>query len=157
MHKSALGTNDIQRRMIVMASEDIGLASDTLLPLAIATHTAVSVVGLPEARINLAHCACALALAPKSTRAYRGLNNAYAALAEPGIASLPIPIHLRNAPTRLMKEMGYGKEYKYNPQYRDGKVKQEYLPEKLADRRFLEDEDLGDEVDPELEDLETGV
>lgn len=137
--------------MIVIASEDIGLASTSLLPLAVATHTAVSVVGLPEARINLAHCTCALALAPKSTRAYRGLNNAYAALAEPGIASLPIPIHLRNAPTRLMKEMGYGKEYKYNPRYRDGKVRQEYLPERLADRKFLEDQDLGDEVDPEFE------
>lgn len=120
-------------------------------------HTAVSVVGLPEARINLAHCTCALASASKSTRVYRGLNNAYAALAEPGIANLPIPIHLRNAPTRLMKEMGYGKEYKYNPKYRDGKVNQQYLPEKLTDRRFLEDQDLGDEVDPELEDVEADV
>jgi len=143
--------------MIVIASEDIGLASSTILPLTVATHAAVSVVGLPEARINLAHCTCALALAPKSTRAYRGLNNAYAALAEPGIASLPIPIHLRNAPTRLMKEMGYGKEYKYNPIYQDGKVKQQYLPEKLANREFLEDQDLGDEVDPELENAEDGV
>lgn len=137
--------------MIVMASEDVGLASTTLLPLAVATYTAVSVVGLPEARINLAHCACALALAPKSTRAYRGLDNAFAALAEPGTASLPIPIHLRNAPTRLMKEMGYGKEYKYNPSYRDGRVKQEYLPEKLADRIFLEDRDLGEKIDLDLE------
>lgn len=137
--------------MIVIASEDIGLASTDMLPLAIATHTAVSVVGLPEARINLAHCTCALALAPKSTRAYRGLNNAYTALTEPGTASLPIPIHLRNAPTRLMKEMGYGKEYKYNPRYQDGRVKQEYLPEKLADRRFLEDQDFGSELDPDLE------
>ena len=143
--------------MIVIASEDIGLASTSLLPLAVATHTAVSVVGLPEARINLAHCTCALALAPKSTRAYRGLNNAYAALAEPGIASLPIPIHLRNAPTRLMKEMGYGKEYKYNPRYRDGKVKQGYLPKRLADRSFLEDRDFGDEIDLELEDVEADV
>ena len=106
---------------------------------------------MPEARIPLAHCTVALALAPKSTRAYRGLNNAYAALSEPGIASLPIPIHLRNAPTRLMKEMGYGNEYKYNPNYQDGKVKQEYLPEKLAGRRFLEDNDLGIEIDRDLE------
>ncbi len=143
--------------MIVIASEDVGLASSTLLPLAIATHTAVSVIGLPEARINLAHCTCALALAPKSTRAYRGLNNAYAALAEPGIASLPIPIHLRNAPTRLMKEMGYGKEYKYNPSFLDGRVNQQYLPEKLADRTFLEEQDLGDEVDPEVEDVEAAI
>jgi len=89
-----------------------------------------------------------LCLAPKSTRAYRGLNNAYAALREPGVAALPIPIHLRNAPTKLMKELGYGAEYKYNPNYKEGRVVQEYLPEQLKGRRFLEDRDLGTEVDP---------
>ena len=67
------------------------------------------------------------------------------------MAGLPIPVHLRNAPTRLMKELGYGKEYKYNPSYRDGKVKQEYLPPELAGCRFLEEGDLGTEVDGELE------
>ena len=107
---------------------------------------------MPEARIPLAHCTAALALAPKSTRAYRGLSNAYKALSEPGIAGLPIPTHLRNAPTRLMKELGYGKEYKYNPNFVNGRVKQDYLPERLMGRRFLEDNDLGTEIDPELED-----
>src|SRR5204863_9423393 len=105
----------IARRLIVVASEDIGLADDTMLPLATSAYAAVEKIGLPEARINLAHATVAMALARKSTRAYRGLGNALAALEEPGVAGLPIPIHLRNAPTRLMKELGYGKEYKYNP------------------------------------------
>jgi putative ATPase len=141
----------IARRMVVIASEDVGLADNSLLSLATATYTAVEKIGMPEARIPLGHCAIALCLAPKSTRAYRGLNNAFAALREPGVAGLPIPIHLRNAPTRLMKEMGYGKEYKYNPNYKDGKVKQDYLPDQLLGRKFLEGRDLGTEVDPDLE------
>ncbi|QKX55695.1 uncharacterized protein TRUGW13939_02792 [Talaromyces rugulosus] len=140
----------IARRLIVVASEDIGLADNSMLTLAISTHSAVEKVGLPEARINLAHATVAMSLSPKSTRAYRGLNNAYAALAEPGTASLPIPLHLRNAPTRLMKELGYGREYKYNPNYKDGKVVQEYLPEKIQRLKFLEDHDLGHLEDPEL-------
>ncbi|KAK6845288.1 putative DNA-dependent ATPase MGS1 [Apiospora arundinis] len=140
----------VARRMVVIASEDVGLADNTLLPLATATYTATQQIGMPEARIPLAHCAVALCLAPKSTKAYRGLNNAYAALREPGVAGLPVPIHLRNAPTRLMRELGYGKEYKYNPNYRDGKVKQDYLPDDLLGRRFLDDRDLGTEIDPDL-------
>lgn len=141
----------IARRMVVIASEDIGLADNTMLPLATATYTAVQQIGMPEARIPLGHCTTALCLAAKSTRAYRGLNNAYAALREPGVAGLPVPVHLRNAPTRLMKEMGYGAEYKYNPNYKDGKVKQDYLPDQLIGRRFLETRDLGTEVDPDLD------
>ncbi|KAK3683287.1 hypothetical protein B0T22DRAFT_538419 [Podospora appendiculata] len=141
----------IARRMVVIASEDVGLADNALLPLATAAYTATQQIGMPEARIPLAHCAVALCLAPKSTRAYRGLNNAYSALQEPGVAALPVPVHLRNAPTRLMKEMGYGREYKYPPNYRGGKVKQEYLPEGLVGRRFLEERDLGTEVDPDVE------
>lgn len=140
----------VARRMVVIASEDVGLADNTLLSLATATYTAVEKIGMPEARIPLGHCATALCLAPKSTRAYRGLNNAYAALREPGIAGLPIPVHLRNAPTRLMKEMGYGAEYKYNPNYKEGRVRQEYLPDQLRGRRFLEDRHLGTQVDPDL-------
>ena len=140
----------IARRIVVMASEDVGLADNTMLPLAISTYTAVEKIGLPEARINLAHATVAMALAKKSTRSYRGLNNAFGALEEPGMAGLPIPIHLRNAPTRLMKELGYGKEYKYNPHYLNGQVVQEYLPEKLHGRKFLEDHDLGLRVDPDL-------
>ncbi|KAI2783953.1 P-loop containing nucleoside triphosphate hydrolase protein [Daldinia loculata] len=140
----------IARRMVVIASEDVGLADNSLLSLATSTYTATQQIGMPEARIPLAHCAVALSLAPKSTRAYRGLNNAFAALKEPGVASLPVPIHLRNAPTRLMRELGYGREYKYNPNYKDGKVKQDYLPDTLLGRTFLEDRDLGTEIDPDL-------
>ncbi|KAG8413904.1 mRNA 3' end processing factor [Metarhizium acridum] len=140
----------IARRMVVIASEDVGLADNTLLPLATATFTATQQIGMPEARIPLAHCAIALSLAPKSTRAYRALNNAYAALREPGVASLPVPLHLRNAPTRLMRDMGYGAEYKYPPNYRDGKVRQTYFPDELIGRRFLEERHLGTEVDPDL-------
>ncbi len=141
----------IARRMVVIASEDVGLADNSMLPLATSAYAAAEKVGMPEARINLAHCTVALALAKKSTRAYMGLGNAMSALKEPGIAGLLIPIHLRNAPTRLMKEMGYGKEYKYNPRYVDGQVKQEYLPEELRGSLFLEDRDLGVEVDEELD------
>ncbi|KAI1388510.1 P-loop containing nucleoside triphosphate hydrolase protein [Hypoxylon trugodes] len=140
----------IARRMVVIASEDVGLADSSLLSLATSTFTATQQIGMPEARIPLAHCAVALSLAPKSTRAYRGLNNAFAALKEPGVAALPVPIHLRNAPTRLMRELRYGREYKYNPNYKDGKVKQDYLPDALLGRSFLEDRDLGTEVDPDL-------
>ena len=141
----------IARRMVVIASEDVGLADNSLLPLATAAYTAAQQIGMPEARIPLAHCAVALCLAPKSTRAYRGLNNAYAALQEPGVAGLPVPLHLRNAPTRLMKDMGYGAAYKYPPNYLDGKVKQDYLPDALSGRTFLEPRDLGTDVDPDIE------
>ncbi len=140
----------IARRMVVIASEDIGLADNTMLPLATAAYTAAEKVGLPEARINLAHVTVALALSKKSTRAYRGLGNAMAALREPGIAGLPVPINLRNAPTKLMKELGYGAEYKYNPDYLDGKVVQQYFPETLKGRKFLEEKDLGDKQDLDL-------
>lgn len=141
----------VARRMVVVASEDVGLADNSMLSLATATYQACETIGMPECRINLAHCTVALALAPKSTRAYRGLNAVYAALKEPGVAGLPIPVHLRNAPTRLMKELGYGKEYKYNPNYVHGLVAQDYLPEKLKGRIFLGDNHLGTEVDPDLE------
>ena len=142
----------IARRMVVIASEDIGLADNSMLTLATSTYAAAEKIGMPEARINLAHCAVALALSPKSTRAYRGLSNAMAALREPGVAGIPIPIHLRNAPTRLMKEMGYGAEYKYNPSFVDGKVKQEYLPQELRDSVFLEESDFGTEIDEDIAD-----
>lgn len=142
----------IARRLIVVASEDVGLADNSMLSLATATYSACEKIGMPECRINLAHCVVSLSLSHKSTRVYRALANATDALAEPGVAGLPIPYHIRNAPTRLMKEMGYGKDYKYNPDYVDGRVKQEYLPDRLRGRRFLEDRDLGTRVDSDLED-----
>ena len=142
----------VARRLVVVASEDVGLADNALLPLATAAYAACERLGMPECRINLAHATVALALAPKSTRAYRGLASAMRAVeGEPGVGSLPVPVHLRNAPTRLMREMGYGKDYKYNPEYRDGSVKQDYLPEELIGREFLEELDLGTKVDEDLE------
>jgi len=140
----------IARRLIVVASEDVGLADNSMLPLATATYSACEKIGLPECQINLAHCVVALALAPKSTRSYRALKTAKAALEEPGVAGLPIPVHLRNAPTKLMKEMGYGENYKYNPDYVNGEVVQEYFPETMRGRTFLEDLDLGRKVDEDL-------
>lgn len=128
LHRMVMSGEDplyIARRLIVVASEDIGLADNSMLSLATAAYTAAEKIGMPEAEINLAHAAVALALSKKSTRAYRGLKNASAALEAPGVAGLPVPVHLKNAPTRLMKEIGYGKDYKYNPNYKDGKVAQE--------------------------------
>lgn len=101
----------IARRMVVIASEDVGMADNSLLPLATATYTAAEKIGMPECRINLAHCAVALCEAKKSTRVYRSLNNVFSALKEPGVAGLPVPIHLRNAPTKLMKSLDYGADY----------------------------------------------
>ncbi|KAL8710276.1 MAG: hypothetical protein Q9220_005046 [cf. Caloplaca sp. 1 TL-2023] len=141
----------IARRLVVVSSEDVGLADSTLLPLATATYTACEKLGMPECRINLAHCVCALALSKKSTRSYRGLKNAEAVMEEPGMAGLSVPLHLRNAPTRLLKEIGAGKGYKYNPGFKGGKVKQEYLPDGLRGRVFLEEMDLGSEIDADLE------
>ncbi|KAK5747541.1 DNA-dependent ATPase mgs1 [Elasticomyces elasticus] len=147
----------VARRMVVIASEDVGLADNSMLSLATATYAAAEKIGMPECRINLGHCAVALALAPKSTRAYRGLTGAYKALSEPGVAGLPIPIHLRNAPTKMMRDMGYGKDYKYNPDFVDGRVVQEYLPEQLEGRRFLGRQDLGDKLDPEIMEMDEQV
>ncbi|KAK4616233.1 ATPase WRNIP1 [Fulvia fulva] len=144
----------VARRMVVIASEDVGIADNSLLSLATATYTAAEKIGMPECRINLAHCTVALCQAPKSVRAYRGLNAAYAALNEPGVAGLPVPVHLRNAPTKLMKELGYGKEYKYNPDFKDGRVVQDYLPDKLEGRVFLKSEDLGKTIDPDVAELD---
>ncbi len=73
---------------------------------------------------------------------------------EPGVAGLAIPVHLRNAPTRLMREMGYGEEYKYNPRFKGGRCVQEYLPERIRSREFFEEEDLGNEVDEDLDEEE---
>lgn len=141
----------IARRLIVIASEDVGMADNTLLPLCTAAHDAVEKVGLPEARINLAHAVTALALAPKSTRVYRALASVERALQEkPGTASLPIPMHLRNAPTRLMRDLGFGKAYKYPADYLDGKCAQEYLPDALKGEEYLSDNDLGTDQDPDL-------
>lgn len=119
----------ISRRMIRMASEDIGLADDSCLPFAIATHTAVQQVGLPEADVMLAHCVVKLARAKKDVEVYKAWGLLKSELETvPGLSTAPIPMHLRNAPTKLMADLGYSEGYKYNPDY-VGPVKQEYLPD----------------------------
>lgn len=145
----------IARRMIVIASEDIGLRDSSCLPFAIAALEALQFVGMPEGEIILAHCAVKLARAPKSTKSYRALRSAQALLKEdPDIVKLPIPMHLRNAPTQLMKELGYGDTYKYNPNYKHGIIKQEFFPTELKGLKLVEESHLGeiedDEVDPQI-------
>ncbi|KAG7815903.1 hypothetical protein KL928_005242 [Ogataea angusta] len=141
----------IARRMIRIASEDVGVLDDSCLPFAIATYQAVQFVGLPEADLALVHCAVKLARAPKSVEIYRGWNELNAKLdSEPEFASASIPLHLRNAPTKLMKEVGYSKGYKYNPDYKDGRVKQEYFPEQIGEMQFLTGQHLGLTPDPDL-------
>ncbi|KAF8806282.1 P-loop containing nucleoside triphosphate hydrolase protein [Phlegmacium glaucopus] len=134
----------IARRLIVMASEDIGLANHHGLPLATATLVACQNIGMPECRINLAHCVAYLAESPKSTRSYEAYNRAEEAAKAETTAS--VPIHLRNAPTKLMKDLGYGGEYLYNPSYAHP-VQQEYLPPHLFSKEFLKKEgDVSDKT-----------
>lgn len=141
----------IARRMIRIASEDIGVLDESCLPFAISAYQAVTFVGLPEADLALVQCAVKLAKAPKSVEIYKAWNKIKSVINnEPTLAGAPIPLHLRNAPTKLMKELEYGKEYKYNPDFKDGKVVQEYLPKELKGMKFLDGKHLGDIVDPDL-------
>ncbi|GJJ06340.1 hypothetical protein Clacol_000531 [Clathrus columnatus] len=128
----------IARRLIVMASEDIGLANNQALPLATSTLIACQNIGMPECRINLAHCVAYLAESPKSTRAYEAYNRAEEAAKKD--TTEPVPLHLRNAPTKLMKELSYGQDYLYNPSYAHP-VYQEYFPPNLFGSKFLRQED----------------
>ncbi|TFY60522.1 hypothetical protein EVG20_g7383, partial [Dentipellis fragilis] len=132
----------IARRMVVCASEDIGLADNHALPLAMATLQACQLIGMPECRINLAHLVSYLAEAPKSTRAYEAYKRA--AEAAKLDLTLPVPLQIRNAPTGLMKEMGYSKGYCYNPDYAHP-VTNEYVPIQFRDEVFLREE--GDKTD----------
>ncbi|KAG5368671.1 ATPase WRNIP1-like protein C26H5.02c [Yarrowia sp. C11] len=142
----------IARRMVRIASEDIGLADDSLLPLCTAAYTGIQQVGMPEGDCILAHAAVKLALAEKSVKVYKAWGMVKEALSdEHGLLAAEIPIHLRNAPTKLMKELGYGKAYKYNPRYLGGKVKQDYMPVGYESVKFMPDRHLGTEIDPELE------
>ena len=131
----------IARRMLIFASEDIGNANPNALLLANATFDAVSKIGYPECRINLSQCACYLACSAKSNATYMALNNAEAAVRRWG--DLPVPLHIRNAPTKLMKDMGYHEGYKYAHDYNGnamlgGFAEQEYLPQGLEGTRFYE-------------------
>jgi putative ATPase len=124
----------IARRMVILASEDIGLANPNALLLAQGTFNALHQIGNPEARIILSECAIYLATSPKSNSAYAAIDAALELVNSTG--DLPVPLHIRNAPTKLMKELGYSKEYKYAHSYEGNFTEQDYLPEKIKNRRF---------------------
>ena len=126
----------IARRMLILASEDIGNANPTALVLANNCFQAVNVIGYPEARIILSQCAIYLACSPKSNASYMAIRNAQAKVKESG--DLPVPLHIRNAPTELMKKLDYGKGYKYSHDYSGNFSDQEYLPDAISGNRFFE-------------------
>ena len=120
----------IARRMLILSSEDIGNANPTAFIMANNTFQAVATIGYPESRIILSQCAVYLATSPKSNASYLAIGTAQQLVKQTG--NLPVPIHLRNAPTKLMKELGYGEEYKYAHDYTNNFAEQEFLPEALA-------------------------
>ncbi len=124
----------IARRMLISAGEDIGLANPNALLLANAAYDAVMKLGWPEGRIPLAEAVIYLATSPKSNSAYMAINTALQSVKETG--NRPVPLHLRNAPTSLMEELGYGKDYKYAHDYNENFVEQQYLPDELKETRY---------------------
>lgn len=124
----------IARRLVISAAEDIGLANPNALLLANAAFDAVMKIGWPEGRIPLAEATVYLATSPKSNSAYEGINSALELVRETG--NLPVPLHLRNAPTKLMKQLGYGKDYKYAHAYQGNFVQQQFLPDEVKSSRL---------------------
>jgi putative ATPase len=133
----------VARRMVIFAAEDIGNAAPDALGIAVAAKDAVHFVGLPEGRIPLAQAAIFLATCPKSNAAYLALQAATTDVRERG--PLPVPMHLRNAPTRLMKDLGYGRGYDYPHTHPDALTRQVCLPDALAGRRYYQPTDRGAE------------
>jgi putative ATPase len=126
----------IARRMVIFASEDVGNANPNALLLANATFDAVNKIGYPESRIILSQCATYLASSPKSNASYVAIGEALSAVSKYG--DLPVPLHIRNAPTKLMKDMNYGKGYKYSHEGEGNFLEQEYLPDKIKDTKFYD-------------------
>lgn len=126
----------IARRMLILSSEDIGNANPTAFIMANNTFQAVSTIGYPESRIILSQCAVYLATSPKSNASYMAIGEAQALVKQTG--DLPVPIHLRNAPTKLMKELGYGDEYQYSHNYANNFSEQEYLPDAIKATKFYD-------------------
>lgn len=126
----------IARRMVILASEDIGNANPTALVLATNAFQAVNLIGYPEARIILAQCATYLASSPKSNASYMSVTGALSTVKRTG--DLPVPLHLRNAPTKLMKDLDYGAAYQYAHDFEKNFVEQEYLPDTLSGTKFYE-------------------
>jgi len=133
------GGEDIKficRRMMISASEDIGLANPNALLMATTCFQAVQAVGLPEARIIMSQCAIYLATSPKSNSAYMAINNAQMNVRQTG--GLPVPLHLRNAPTKLMKDLNYGKNYKYAHDHKGNFVELDFLPKEIENQKFYD-------------------
>ncbi len=126
----------IARRMVIFSSEDIGNANPNALLMAIATFDAVNKIGYPESRIILSQCATYLASSAKSNASYAAIGLAQAAVSQHG--DLPVPLHIRNAPTKLMKSLDYGKGYKYAHSFEGNFANQEYLPDKIAGTKFYD-------------------
>lgn len=126
----------IARRLVILASEDIGNANPTALVMANACFEAVNKIGYPESRIILAQCVTYLAASAKSNSAVMAIGDAQAAVRQYG--DLPVPLHIRNAPTKLMKNMDYGKGYEYSHSYENNFTRQEYLPAELSGKKFYE-------------------
>jgi len=124
----------IARRMLILSSEDIGNANPTALVIANNTFQAVTIIGYPESRIILSQCAVYLATSPKSNASYEAIGKAQQLVKQTG--DLPVPLHLRNAPTKLMKELGYGDEYKYAHRFDNNFTEQEFLPDVIANTPF---------------------
>jgi putative ATPase len=129
----------IARRLLILSSEDVGLANPNAFLIAQNTFDAVHKIGMPESRIILSECTIYLATSPKSNSAYQAIDAALAEVRESG--NLPVPLHLRNAPTKLMKDLGYGKEYKYAHSYEGNFVDQDFLPGKIKNKRFYTPQD----------------
>ncbi len=126
----------IARRLIILASEDIGNANPTALVIANNTFQAVSTIGNPESRIILSQCATYLACSVKSNASYNAINKAQQNIEETG--NMSVPLEIRNAPTKLMKELGYGEKYKYAHNFKNNFVDQEFLPEKIKGTKFYD-------------------
>ncbi len=131
----------IVRRMVIFASEDVGNADPRALQIALAVQQAVHFIGLPEARINMAQGVTYLATAPKSNASYVGIDEALAEVRKSG--ALPVPKHIRNAPTQLMKQLDYGKGYKYAHNYQDGFTQQTHLPDQLVGKNYYRSSNQG--------------
>ncbi|HYQ58222.1 MAG TPA: replication-associated recombination protein A [Draconibacterium sp.] len=134
----------IARRLLILAAEDVGLANPNALLMAQNTFDAVHKIGMPEARIILSECTIYLATSPKSNSAYEAINNAIALVKQTG--DLPVPLHIRNAPTKLMKEIGYGKDYKYAHSYDGNFVEQDFLPKAIKNNRIYQPQNNAAEV-----------
>jgi putative ATPase len=126
----------VARRIVILASEDVGLADPNAMAVAVAAHQATHAIGMPEALYPLTEATLYLALAKKSNSGLRAYFAARQAIEETG--TLPVPLHLRNAATDLMRRLGYGKDYQYAHDFAGSEVEQQHLPDELAGRRFYE-------------------